>query len=246
MTRFNFSRERGAVLIHVAVAMLGLLAFSALVIDYGIFWVSRRQAQNAADAGGAGRRDGAGVRRPERLLPTRARPSVGERTRSSALANQRRLGSGADVDITHGHHVSALPPDDGADTCVRVIVYRDVGASNPLPTFFARLVGVTTQDIKATATAKVLTGNATECMRPFADHRQVGRWTTSRRHGDDYRRMSTTGDVDTTGTLNSTFDNYDARATIHGQRPVRTATRSCDTGRIRPTAIVGHRVQALR
>ena len=44
-------RERGAVLVHVAVTLVGLVAFSALTIDYGVLWTSRRQAQNAADAG---------------------------------------------------------------------------------------------------------------------------------------------------------------------------------------------------
>ena len=43
--------ERGAIIIHVALALLALLAFSAFVVDYGAMWVSRRQAQNAADAG---------------------------------------------------------------------------------------------------------------------------------------------------------------------------------------------------
>src|SRR3712207_1561377 len=42
--------ERGAVLVHVAVAMTGLLAFSALSIDLGMLWVARAQLQNAADA----------------------------------------------------------------------------------------------------------------------------------------------------------------------------------------------------
>ncbi|MGE3889211.1 MAG: pilus assembly protein TadG-related protein, partial [Vicinamibacterales bacterium] len=42
--------ERGAVLVQVAIAMVGLVAFSAFVIDYGVMWVARRQAQNAADA----------------------------------------------------------------------------------------------------------------------------------------------------------------------------------------------------
>ena len=42
--------ENGAVLVHVAVAMIGLVAFSALSVDYGVMWSSRRQAQNAADA----------------------------------------------------------------------------------------------------------------------------------------------------------------------------------------------------
>ena len=41
---------RGAVLIHVGVAMIGLLGFCAMSIDYGILWTARRQAQNAADA----------------------------------------------------------------------------------------------------------------------------------------------------------------------------------------------------
>ena len=43
--------ERGAITIHVAIALMALLVFSSFVIDYGFMWVSRRQAQNAADAG---------------------------------------------------------------------------------------------------------------------------------------------------------------------------------------------------
>jgi len=42
--------ERGAVLIHVGVAMIGLLGFCALSVDYGVMWTARRQAQNSADA----------------------------------------------------------------------------------------------------------------------------------------------------------------------------------------------------
>ena len=38
-------------LIQVAVALLGLIALSAFVFDYGVMWVSRGQAQNSADAG---------------------------------------------------------------------------------------------------------------------------------------------------------------------------------------------------
>ena len=50
MIRTRFSSERGAVLVQVAIALLGLTALSAFVIDYGVLWVSRLQAQNAADA----------------------------------------------------------------------------------------------------------------------------------------------------------------------------------------------------
>ena len=43
--------ERGAIIIQVAVALLGLTLLSAFVIDNGVRWASRGQAQNAADAG---------------------------------------------------------------------------------------------------------------------------------------------------------------------------------------------------
>ena len=43
--------ERGAVAIHVAIGMVVLIAFLSFVVDYGVMWVGRRQAQNAADAG---------------------------------------------------------------------------------------------------------------------------------------------------------------------------------------------------
>src|ERR1700750_58736 len=42
--------ERGAILIQTAVASLVLMGFAALVMDYGVYWVSRAQAQNAADS----------------------------------------------------------------------------------------------------------------------------------------------------------------------------------------------------
>ena len=45
------SNERGAITIHVAIALMALLMFAAIVVDQGAFYVSRRQAQNAADAG---------------------------------------------------------------------------------------------------------------------------------------------------------------------------------------------------
>ena len=45
------SRERGAIIIHVAIACLALIVFSAFVVDYGVMWVARTQAQAAADAG---------------------------------------------------------------------------------------------------------------------------------------------------------------------------------------------------
>jgi hypothetical protein len=47
-------------------------------------------------------------------------------------------------------------------------VYRDVAHSNPLPTFFARLAGIGSQNVRATATAQTASGNQIECLLPFA------------------------------------------------------------------------------
>ena len=46
----DLTSERGAVIVHVTIALVGLLAFSIFVVDYGVMWAARRQAQNAADA----------------------------------------------------------------------------------------------------------------------------------------------------------------------------------------------------
>ena len=43
--------NEGAVIVQAAIAMVVLLGFSAFVVDYGVLWLSREQAQNAADAG---------------------------------------------------------------------------------------------------------------------------------------------------------------------------------------------------
>src|SRR5262245_60520484 len=46
--------DRGAIIIHVAFALLVLIAFCSFVVDAGILALGRAQAQNAADAGALG------------------------------------------------------------------------------------------------------------------------------------------------------------------------------------------------
>ena len=43
--------DRGAILIHMALSILVLTGMLAFVLDHGMMWTARRQAQNAADAG---------------------------------------------------------------------------------------------------------------------------------------------------------------------------------------------------
>lgn len=217
MTRFNFSRQRGAVLIHVAVAMLGLLAFSALVIDYGIFWSARRQAQNSADAGALAGAMGLAYDDPDDFTDTGPAKLAAKATATANLV----FGAPPDVNITTDVTFPACP-DDGANTCVRVDVYRTVARGNPLPTFFARLVGIVNQDMKATATAKVLNGNATTCMRPFGI---LDKWDEY--DGDEYEYDKGLIDYDW-DPITSTYDNYDSKGEDYTTKDKYVANVPCD------------------
>jgi Flp pilus assembly protein TadG len=156
------SRERGAVLVHVAVTLVGLVSFSALTVDYGVLWTSRRQAQNSADAGAL-----AGAIALAFDNPT-DKSATGPASRNAFAATQANLVFGAAPSVTPTTDITFNTCPDGTDTCVQVRVYRTAARGSALPSFFAQLIGITSQDIQAYAEAQVLHGNATECMRPFA------------------------------------------------------------------------------
>lgn len=188
--------ERGAVLVHVAIALVGLLAFSALTIDAGAKWVARGQAQTAADAGAL-----AGAVACAFDEPNCTNGGLAAQTaRSYALANLV-WGQAPDVNLATDVRIEQCP-DGSPDTCIRVTVFRNQARNNPLPTFFARIVGVLTQGVVATATAQVRTGTATDCLKPWAI---VDRWDEFDGPERDYPAR----DPDFTSL--STYDKYPAQ-----------------------------------
>jgi hypothetical protein len=169
--------ERGAVLVQVAIAMVGLIAFNALVVDYGILWLARRQAQNAADAGAM-----AGA---IRLAFVDFNDQPGARTWAVDTAKLNFVwGEEPDVLDTDVDFPTCPPgsPGEGTDgACIRVNVYRNQRVNGkPIPTIFGNLFNVAEQGVKASATAQVVAANSTECLRPWAI---VDRWDEL---GDDY------------------------------------------------------------
>jgi hypothetical protein len=164
--------ERGAILVHTAFAILALMAFSTFVIDYGVFWLSRRQAQNAADAGAlAGAialafdayTDAAG--RESALAAALANPVFGEAP--SVIP---------ETDITMFPDYVCPPEYGGGAGCIRVDVYRTTERGNPLPMFAGVFVGLTSQNVRATASATILSSDTVECLRPWA---VVDKWDDS-------------------------------------------------------------------
>ena len=64
-TKHRSASDRGAILVHVAVALLVITAMSTFAFDFGLFWLSRSEAQNAADGASNGGSDRAGLRLTE-------------------------------------------------------------------------------------------------------------------------------------------------------------------------------------
>jgi Flp pilus assembly protein TadG len=154
--------ERGAILVHVAVAMSGLLAFSALSIDLGTLWVSRAQAQNAADAAAHAGVVSLAYGSPGDLDAARA-------AAQAVVAEHSIWGEAvapASVQMEIGPCPAGSPATPG--DCVRVAVERGGASGAPLPTFFARLFGAGATTLRASASAKVMLGNTTTCLRPWA------------------------------------------------------------------------------
>jgi hypothetical protein len=169
----DLAHEEGAIVVQAAMVMLVLIGFCAFVVDHGVLWLARAQAQNAADAGAlagaVGRAyDDAGV-------PPSSSGPVGQSIAAVLAVNPvwfETAGSAVFFDC---------PPQlPGAIPCVRVDVHRDGTAdSTPLPMLFGPALGLTTQGVRATATAQVAVGNGTTCLKPWAipdkwdEHRPV-------------------------------------------------------------------------
>ena len=195
--------ERGAVIIQVAVTLMGLLAFSAFVVDYGVMWSSRGQAQNAADAGAL---SGA-----ISLAFDSGTDFAGAQMKARGVAQENWVwGQSPDVQLSDVTFPACPPGAPGPpDTCVKVEVFRNQARGNPLPIFFASLVGVADQGVRATATAQVVGADTTDCLKPWA---VVDRWDEFEPGGaePDYPN------VDPDYLPDSTYDKY---STGQGNQP---------------------------
>ena len=163
----NLKSERGAMLIMVAVCLLALTLLSAVVVDYGILWTSRRQAQNSADSAAMA----AAITLLAEPTKTAEATSVAHKVASE---NAVWAEYPKDADVLVDLPITCPPGTGGGVGCVRVDVQRgqtdrNGGVhTNKLPTLFAQLAGISSQAIMATATAQVISGNAVRCIKPWA------------------------------------------------------------------------------
>jgi hypothetical protein len=130
MESMRFDRERGQILVQVAILVAVLFAFVALSLDGGSIYAGRRRMQNAADAGAlAGAREICfGEHDDLAAAHTAAEAAAHE------YAEDRNGSEGADVDIVGDYTVTVV-------------------ASQTLDTFFAGIIGINTAHVRAEAAA---------------------------------------------------------------------------------------------
>src|SRR5215510_375918 len=173
---------RGAVAVTVAIVMVVLLSFGALALDMSNAMIARNELQNVADASAL-----AGARQLGVIyaaLPTGtpyttytlSNPSaVVNAVTTVAVSNQARQVSIAinpgDITIGVWDSVSrTLTPGNVGATGVQVTARRDAGANGPVATWLAGIMGISSMNVVATATA-ALTGTGVllpgEANAPF-------------------------------------------------------------------------------
>jgi Flp pilus assembly protein TadG len=155
--------ERGVSLIHVAIAIAVLTGFSAFVLDHGVMLLGRGQAQNIADAAAL-----AGVTARVKDEPGDADPAANGFTEKNIVASvsQHKIFGGTSTDV--GKTWSWTCPAGVTGWCVTVNIFRDgTNSSTTIPVYFGPLLGVTSQKVRATATAVAINANGTRCLKPF-------------------------------------------------------------------------------
>ncbi len=143
--------ERGASLAIVAAALVVFLGMAATAVDMGMLYVARSQAQRTADAAAlAGASTLAQYPGREDLARASA-IDIGDR---NDILGERVVVQAGDVTFPTTHKV-------------RVWVYRTRARGNPVPTLFARILGINEVDVAVKAAAELYPGGAADCVLPL-------------------------------------------------------------------------------
>jgi Flp pilus assembly protein TadG len=173
--RVNRPQRRGAVTVLIAILLVPMMAMVAFAIDIAWIVQSRSDLQAAADAAalaGAEQLMGGFV---QYSLPSQTNPSgvistaeTTAKTYAKNFASYNTAGGVSslalnDSDIEFGftdasNTYTPAPTYSGYPNTVKVTLRLDSQANGPLKLFFARLFGVNSSSLQATAAATIYTG----------------------------------------------------------------------------------------
>ncbi len=170
-TAGGIHRERGMTLFMVAASLLILLGVAALAIDLGFLYVARSEAQRAADA--------AALAGAEEFVNSGFTSGLVSRSTVQALATQDAITVGGQ-NLAGGLPAQIQPSDvtfdfsAPEDPRITVTVRRTASRGNPMPTFFAKALGIVSAEVSATATAEAYNPSGTAgppvgtmCLKPW-------------------------------------------------------------------------------
>ena len=164
----SLNNSRGVAAVMVALTMTVLLAMAAAALDIGHAMVARNELQNAADAGAL-----AGARALGILYEGMTPADMGAyqlsggdaATIKTAVQSTAVLNAAAGVNVTvnaadiqiglWNSATRTLTPTVNQPRDVRVITRRDGTANGPVSTFLASVVGMTSVNVRAAATAEL-------------------------------------------------------------------------------------------
>jgi hypothetical protein len=159
----RLANARGAMLIQVGISILMLMGFTVFVIDYGVLWSARTQAQSAADAGALA---GIIARKWDDTIRPPGTPDTNGLAWTSAVlaANANPIWGAPGV----ARPSWTCPPEWDGYKCARMDVYRngEFGSAR-MGTYFGPLFNLAEQGVRATATAVVASGGTVKCLKPW-------------------------------------------------------------------------------
>ena len=168
--------ERGLSFVLVSIGLTAFVAATTLAIDVGMLMNARSQAQLSADAGALA--GATALAFNDFNNRSSSGPAV-QGAVNAALANQV---VGSPVSVGTGDVTFPVAPSGLSDR-VQVRVYRTSERGSPVSTIIARIFGVTSANISASATAEAVLANAESCVKPWAIpdkwiERQTPGWDT--------------------------------------------------------------------
>jgi hypothetical protein len=141
--------EGGAVAVMLALLMVVLLGFAAVVVDVGALYWEKAQLQNGADAAALG---------------VAQKCAVGPCVNMTSLATELASGNAND-------NAAAAVPVLTANAVTVTTSTRTAGGGHELAHFFAPILGISSTEVGAKASAAWGSPKKGPAMLPLADHR---------------------------------------------------------------------------
>ena len=141
----RFRSESGISLIHVAMILFVMMGLSMFVTDYGVLWLARGQAQNAADAGAHAAAVSLAFDNPNDFSST----GPAYRAATNSATSNSVFGAApttVEVYLDPANYGSWVPQPVPA-VCTAIGGCAQVNVYAGMPTYFANVFGIALADI---------------------------------------------------------------------------------------------------